>query len=300
MSKNTSVTVNLDFPKSGPLPVCMTNDLLFHYLLQDPDHADILKGIISSFIDIPFENIKSAIVENPVSIGETITSKMMILDVKTLLNNDQIINLEMQVQNYNDWPERSLSYLCRCFDNLQTGQGYLNVKGVYLIGFLDYTLFPEAPEFYSTYTLRNNKTNVLYTSKFAISVVDLNLINKATDDDIHHNRHLWASFFKAKTWEEISMIAEKDNNIHMAASKLYQLSEDQRIRDEIWAREDFIRCQNDRKNYYESEIATRDATLADKDVVIADKDATIAVKDATIEHLKAMLIANGINPDDNQ
>ena len=110
------------------------------------------------------------------------------------------------------------------------------------------------------------------------------------------------------------MTEAKDTNILNTDNRTIIYSEEQRIRDEIWAREDFIRCQNDRKNYYESEIAARDAALAEKDVVIADKeatiadidatiavkDATIADKDATIEHLKAMLIANGINPDDNQ
>ncbi|MBQ9136565.1 MAG: PD-(D/E)XK nuclease family transposase, partial [Lachnospiraceae bacterium] len=68
------------------------------------------------------------------------------LDVKVLLNNDTIINLEMQVVNEHDWPERSLSYLCRSFDNLNQGEPYRNVKSVVQIGLLDFTLFPENPE----------------------------------------------------------------------------------------------------------------------------------------------------------
>ena len=73
-------------------------------------------------------------------------------------------------------------------------------------------------------------------SKFAISVVDLTLVDMATDEDRKHHRHLWASFFKATTWEEINMLATQDKNIELAANKLYKLSKDQRIRDEIWAR----------------------------------------------------------------
>ena len=67
-------------------------------------------------------------------------SKTMVLDVKAILNNNSIVNLEMQVINCGDWPERSLSYLCRCFDNIESGRGYDSVKGAFHIGFLNYTL----------------------------------------------------------------------------------------------------------------------------------------------------------------
>ena len=282
MSKNKSLITDAYYPTSGELPVCMTNDLLFHLLLQDPDDSEILKGIISSFYEIPFDDITSAIVENPVSYGETIKSKEMVLDIKALLNDDSIINLEMQVMNYMNWTERSISYLCRCFDNLNKGQGYLDVKGAYHIGFLDYTLFPDEPDFFATYSIRNNKTYSLYTSKFGLSVVDLSRISMATDDDKIYHRDLWASFFKAKSWEEIHMLAKQDNNIRSAAIKLHQISEDQKIRDEIWAREDYIRCQIDRDNYYKMQFAKQESTINEKD--------------AELERLRSLLIKNGIDP----
>lgn len=53
---------------------------------------------------------------------------MTILDAKVLLNNKSVINLEMQVVNYDNWPERSLAYLCRSFDELYRGQDYQEAK----------------------------------------------------------------------------------------------------------------------------------------------------------------------------
>ena len=296
------------FPTEGELPVCMTNDLLFHLLLQDPDMADILKGLISSFQDIEFDEINSVIVQNPISFGETINSKTMVLDVKAILNNNSIVNLEMQVINCGDWPERSLSYLCRCFDNIESGQGYDSVKGAFHIGFLNYTLFPDAPLFFTSYEMKNAVTNRLYTSKFGISVVDLTLIDMATDEDKKFHRHLWASFFRATTWEEINMIATQDKNIQLAATKLYQLSEDQRIRDELWARQDAIRQQIDFENYHrrryeeveakyidveakrieaEAKLAETEAKTNKAEAELAEKDKVIASLMAEIEQLKA-------------
>ena len=296
------------FPTEGELPVCMTNDLLFHLLLQDPDMADILKGLISSFQDIEFDEINSVIVQNPISFGETINSKTMVLDVKAILNNNSIVNLEMQVINCGDWPERSLSYLCRCFDNIESGQGYDSVKGAFHIGFLNYTLFADAPIFFASYEIKNAVTNRLYTSKFGISVVDLTLIDMATDEDKKFHRHLWASFFRATTWEEINMIATQDKNIQLAATKLYQISEDQRIRDELWARQDAIRQQIDFENYHrrryeeveakyidveakrieaEAKLAEIEAKTNKAEAELAEKDKVIANLMAEIEQLKA-------------
>ncbi len=275
------------FPTAGELPICMTNDLLFHLLLQDPDSSDILKGLISSFLDIEFNEINSVVVENPISFGQTLDSKMMVLDVKTILNNNRVVNLELQVLNARNWPERSLSYLCRCFDNIEKGNGYDSVKGAFHIGFLDYTLFPDDPSFFASYKIANTVTNHLYTSKFGISVIDLTLIDMATDEDKILHRHLWASFFKATTWEEINMLAAQDKNIQQAATKLYELSEDKRVRDEIWAREDAIRCRIDLENYWKREIANRDDTIAVQNSTIAEKDSIIANLIAEIEQLKA-------------
>lgn len=262
MSKNNSETIHPSYPKSGIIPFRLTSDLVFHYLMQNKEHPNILKGVVSAFFEIPIENIKSAEVGNPISYGDNVTSKEMILDVKALLNDDKIVNLEMQVVNHYDWPERSLSYLCRCFDNLKIGQGYLSVKGVYHIGFLDYTLFPENPEFYATYTIRNDKTNEPYTSKFKLSVLDLTLIDNATKEDIQHHRKLWASFFKTTTWEEVYMLAQQDSNISEATKAFHRLIEEQKFQDQYWAREDYIRQQIDLETHWKNEVATRDAEIA--------------------------------------
>ena len=126
-----------------------------------------------------------------ITLSDDVNSKEMILDIKAILNDNYITNLEMQVINNHDWPERSLTYLCRCFDNLQKGVRYSLVKSAAHIGFLDYTLFPEYPEFFSTYQLINPNNVQLYTGKFVLNVVDLALTDEAISDDKIHHRELW-------------------------------------------------------------------------------------------------------------
>ena len=71
----------------------------------------------------------------------------MYSDIKVNLNGHAVINLEMQVVNEGNWPERSLCYLCRAFDNLNRGQSYEDIRPAIQIGLLNFTLFPDSPEF---------------------------------------------------------------------------------------------------------------------------------------------------------
>lgn len=88
------------------------------------------------------EEVCSVEITNPTELGTAITDKTFILDIKVSLNSYIIINLELQVINQHDWTDRSLSYLCRNFDNLHAGENYQNVRPVIQIGLLIFPFFP--------------------------------------------------------------------------------------------------------------------------------------------------------------
>ena len=279
----TQITANIP---TGKLPFRMTSDILFKVLMQSS--KNVLKGIVCSYLDLVPETIKSIDISNPISLKEDLAAKEMILDIKAILNDETIINLEMQVINFNDWTECSLSYLCRCFDNLGPGHGYLHVKSAVHIGFLDYTLFPDHPEFYATYRMINERTGQLYSSKFRISVVDLTKRNLATKEDIAHHRDLWAAFFKATEWGEIMALAEKDKNISEAAVTLRKLSDDELFKMRYEAREDMLRQELDMQYYYTNQLNEKDAELAGKDVILAKQASELADKDAILAEYKRL------------
>ncbi len=139
-----------------------------------------MTGLVSALLHINPDDVKSIEIQNPIELGKVYDDKEFILDISLLLNDDTYINLEMQVSNNNDWPERSLSYLCRSFDQLNRGQAYLDAKPVIHIGILNYTLFENAPEFYATYELQNIRTQQTYSRKLSLNVLDLTQIDRAT------------------------------------------------------------------------------------------------------------------------
>jgi len=284
---------------TGPMRYRLTNDYLFKQLLQRNQH--VLKALICSLLHFSPDQVADAIVTNPIILGEQITDKTIILDVNVVFNNGSRINMEMQVVNERNWPERSTLYACRNFADLNEGEKYKDIKPVYQVGFLDFTLFPEQPVFYSTYKLMDLKTQHIFTEKLSIRIIDLTEINLATEEDKRYNIDRWARLFKAQTWEEIKMLAAQDTIMEDAATTLYQLSEDERIRMECWAREDRLKREQAREDLIEEqkqalaekeqELAEKDLALQSKDQELQSKDQALVEKDKIIAELQARLTA---------
>ncbi len=243
-SRNSEIRVS-GFPSwqsaTGPVAIPMTNDYLFRALMQR--NNKVLKGLICSLLHMHPEDVTSVIITNPIELGEAIDQKTFMLDIKVFLNASTVINLEMQVINRHNWPERSLSYLCRAFDSLHSGEEYESARPVIQISLLDFTLFKNHPEFYATYKFLNVKNYTLYSDKLRLSVLDLTHTDLATDEDRYYQIDYWASLFKSTTWEEIKMLAQDNEYINEASATIYQLSQEEKVRLQCEAREDYYRLQ---------------------------------------------------------
>lgn len=230
----------------GDLPHPLTNDYMFKALLQR--NKNVLKELVCSLLHLRPEEVESLEIKNPIVLGKAITedfdSKIFVLDINVLLNNRTLINLEMQVVDYHNWPERTMAYLCRNFDQLRSGEDYVKVKPTIHIGFLDFTLSPEYPEFYATYKMMNVKNHHIYTDKFVLSVVDLKHIGLATQEDREWKLDYWAALFKATTWEELKMLAKESQILKDAVETIYDLTADEAIREQCKAREKHIKEMN--------------------------------------------------------
>ena len=225
---------------SGAIQYNMTNNYMFRYILQKNKKA--LKGLIAALLHLKPEDILDVEIINPIELSGDVAGKEFILDIKVMLNDATLINLEMQNLNEYNWPERSLSYLCRSFDQLQSGQDYEDILPVIHVGFTDFTLFPKEPEFYATYQMINIRNHSqVFSRKFTLSVIDLTQIDKATEEDKASKIDYWARLFKAKTWEELQMLAQNDEYLQAAATSIRIANEEDMIREHCRAREDALR-----------------------------------------------------------
>lgn len=261
---------------TGSIDYPFTNDYMFRAILQKD--KQVLKALVSALLHLEKDSVKEVTITNPIELGAAISDKDFILDIRIDLDGEKLIDLEMQVTNQYNWPERSISYAARSFDHLNSGQDYSEVLTVHSIGFLNYTLFPEAPEFFATYELRNRKSGKLYSSKFSIHVLDLTKIDLATKEDKKYGIDRWARLFMAKTWEELRMVAKNNPDLLQASNELYTINKDDLIRQQARARAD--------AEFWER---NRNARIKKLEKALIEKDNSIAEKDSEIHKLKEEL-----------
>ena len=282
-TNHTKDSADIWHAASGPLVIPLTNDYLFRALLQSNNL--VLKALTSALLELPLSEIRSAVINNPIILGEAINEKTFFLDISITLNDNTLVNLEMQVINEHNWPERSLSYLCRTFDNLNVGDNYLSIKPAIQIGLLDFTLFPDYPEFFATYQFLNVKNHTLYSDKLRLSVLNLTRIDLATNEDKARGLNHWAALFKATTWEELKMLAKQNDFIDDAASTIYQLTQEEQIRLQCIAREDYYK----RQRTVQALMEQKEAAIKEQQDTIKNQDATIQEQVATINEQHATI-----------
>lgn len=95
--------------------------------------------------------------------------------------------------------------------------------------------------------MMNKKTYQKYSDKLRLVVVDLTQIRLAARENRLYGIDQWAKFFKCKEWSELVMLAKENPDIQAAIGTVYQLSRDEKIRQQCEAREDFYRRELDRQ-----------------------------------------------------
>ena len=259
---NFSPTAASSFGRSfqdanGDIPYNMTNDYMFRAVLQT--NNKVLRGLICSLLHLAEAEVSAVEITNPIILGEAVKDKEFRLDINVVMNNSVLINLEMQITNKLNWENRSVMYLCRSYDQLNRGQDYREARLAIHISFLDYTLFDEYPEFYASYKLINVKNHQKYSDNLTLYVVDLSRIDLATEEDKQYHIHDWACLFKAVTWEELKMVASKDEYLKEAAQTIFRMSADEEIRKRCRDREEYyqdlrnyeLKIEQDRKEHEE-------------------------------------------------
>lgn len=288
----------------GEIPYNMTNDYMFRAVLQK--NNKVLRGLIGSLLHLSEAEMLSVTITNPIIIGEALIDKEFRLDINVELNNRKNINLEMQVVDLHNWVNRSLSYLCRSFDQLNHGESYKSIKTVIHIGILDYTLFKDNPEFYAAYRMMNVKNHTIYSNNFILNVLDLTQIDLATEEDKQFQIDYWAKLFKSNTWEELKTVAAQNEYLQEASETIFTLSSDDLVRkrcldreayyidmkamqEDIKAMQEDIEEEKEKNVKLQEEIAQKDSQIAEKDFQIAEKETTIAQQAAENAALRKQL-----------
>ena len=272
-------------------------DILFKLLFSK--HQKLLKHLVAQLLGISLESIEHFKIENSELPPESIGKKFCRLDIHMTIDGQQV-NLEVQVQNEGDYPERALFHWARLYSSsLTTGERYLELPRTIVISILDFTLFKQYEQFHSEFQALEVTHNNLLTDKMALHFFELPKIPEhISKDDL---LLLWLALFKANTQEELRQIERlgvpemsEALDAYNSVTTSAEFREIERLRiktshDEASA----LYAAEMRGEKRGEERAEKRAEAKWKSMVAA----TVAEKDAEIEMLRKQLAQSGAHKD---
>ena len=281
-------------------------DTLFKMLFVQ--HPDLLKNLVATLLSIPMESIGRFEINNPDIHPDNLGEKFCSLDINMTVDG-QRVDLEIQVKDEGDYPERVLYYWAREYSSsLPEGGDYKELPRTIIISIINFDLF-KCPDFHSEFCPLEVKRHEPLSDRMSLHFFELRKLPQgrlsAADRLL-----LWLSLFKVDTEEELAKIIELEDPVMEQVINAYQKITvtpefRERERQRSLARHNeaaaLRHAREEEREIWRGVVADKDAALADKDAEItsqaaeitsqaaalADKDAALASQAAEIARLKA-------------
>lgn len=217
-----------------------TVDFCFKELMQN---KEVRKGILSALLGKKPEELEDTMLLPTILQPEYQDEKLGILDVRVLLTDGTQTDLEMQVAQFDFWPNRVLFYLGKMYTGqIKSGESYEKLKKCIHVSILDFLHFPMDDRCFRKITLCDVETGEVYTDLMEIYVLEL---GKLPPEDRNESGIIrWMRFLSGKCKEDMKKMAEKDPYIEEAYKELEKMSADDKKRLEYEAREKALRDYN--------------------------------------------------------
>ncbi|RKJ06379.1 Rpn family recombination-promoting nuclease/putative transposase [bacterium D16-54] len=191
-------------------------DTLFKMLFVQ--YPELLKKLVADLLGIPFQSIGQFVIRNPEMPPENLGDKFCRLDINMTVNG-QRVDLEVQVCNEGDYPERVMYYWAREFSSaLMAGQGYSTLPHTIVISIIDFILF-DCKEYDSFFQPLEVTRHTLLSDKMGFHFFELPKLPDHVDED--DMLLLWLSLFKAETEDELEKIKEMEVPVMSQAINAY-------------------------------------------------------------------------------
>ena len=226
----------------------------------------VLKSLLQHFLPLPegdqIEDVEVLDSEaNPLALKPE--EKNFVLDLKVRICRKEgiteTVNVEMQSSAYTHFTDRLLAYASRLYTGqIEEGQDYDQLYPVYSLSFCAENLKEFASitnEYYHLCTIRREDSDPsrqpLLSRGMQFVVVELKKFSKTTAEELVDFRENWCYLLKKGphiSGAEFDTICEKGEEMGNAVKRLWNLSEDDYIREQMEAIEKQRRDQVAREN----------------------------------------------------
>ena len=229
----------------------LKSDWVFKRIFAKEENEDILASLISAIIN---EKITSVELRNTELYKNSEKEKLGILDIKAILNDNSVVDVEMQVKNEGNIIERDIYYLTKLYsEQLKNREDYKTAKKVIIINLLGYNCFKSNTPYHKISLKESSNTKnmyvklyeveeVFYTDKIQIYIVEIPKYLMLEHKENPSELDLWIWLFSGKK-ELIEMALSKGAQaIQRAYKQLEYLSQDEKARQEY---DDYVQAKFD-------------------------------------------------------
>ncbi len=184
-------------PQTPFRPIDLTKDITFQYFFKK--HPSSLISLLQTFLPLPKgQKIKKIQVLDPGLLPEREHHKYSFMDLKLLLNTGESVNVEMQNFTEPHFLKRTLFYLSRLYsERLKKAQAYESLHTAYSLIFTKFDLFKESEEYYSSFSMRRDKSpHFPFDKSLRIVTVELSKFKKERQSDLLDLMERWCYVLK--------------------------------------------------------------------------------------------------------
>ncbi len=193
------------------------SDILFKMVFVR--YPSLLKAFVSAVLEVPVESITDFEIINPEMTPAHIESKFCRLDINMRVNGKRI-DIEMQMANEGNYPERVMFYWARDYSSaLPAGEDYSTLPGTMIVSILDFELF-ECAEYHSCFKPLEVTRHTLLSDKMGFYFFELPKL--PSEIDRGERLILWLSLFNANTEEELERIDKMGVSVMSEAVNAYR------------------------------------------------------------------------------
>jgi predicted transposase/invertase (TIGR01784 family) len=174
------------------------NDVAFRKIFGDENKKDILISFLNNILEFAGTNkeIMDITITNPYQVPKLKELKETILDIKAVDKRSIHYIIEMQMFHTTAFEKKVLYYVSKAYyQQLNRAEDYPKLNQVIFLGFLNFKLFTENPDYTTRHLILDEKTNENHFQDFELNFVELPKFTKEVKE-LKDIKEKWIYFVK--------------------------------------------------------------------------------------------------------
>ncbi|SHK25338.1 conserved hypothetical protein (putative transposase or invertase) [Hathewaya proteolytica DSM 3090] len=193
---------------------------------------------------------------NPFNDREIEQDKQSIMDIKVKTEKGELIDIEVQINDVDDYKRRSLYYWAKLYcETLKKSNYYYDLKKSIVINILDFNLIKENNKFHNVFLVKERDDNFAFTEDLEIHYLELNKFEHNKNISELNDLEGWVTFLKEcepnGDTNILTKLSKNKEEIGVAVDIMNKLSADELEYQRYLAREKYLMDEMSKKKYAE-------------------------------------------------